>query len=89
MEDNFPHLNVWIVNDVEMGCMIPRVLKPEDLEHTFGIIVLDLEQPWDLMNQCEKWMKVLKEAIFQLTPKLNLNQMESLRERIVDLYKTY
>ena len=36
-------VNVWIINDEEMGKMIPKVLKPEDLEYTFAIIVADLE----------------------------------------------
>lgn len=42
-------LNVWIINDEDMGKMIPKVLKPEDLEYTFAVIVPDFEQPWDLM----------------------------------------
>lgn len=42
-------LNVWIINDEDMGKMIPKVLKPEDLEYTFAMIVPDFEQPWDLM----------------------------------------
>ena len=46
---------LWLISDVEMGMMIPKILKPEDLEYTFAVIMPDLEQPWDIMNQCEKW----------------------------------
>ena len=69
--------------------MIPKILKPEDLQYTFAVIVPDLEQPWDLMNHCNKWMKVLKDAIFSMTPNLNLKDLDFMRDRIVDLYKTY
>lgn len=34
-------------------------------------------------------MNVLKDGIFKITPKLELKQMQELRERIEDLYKTY
>ena len=54
-----------------MGEMLAKILKPEDLEYTFAIIMPDLDQPWDIMNQCEKWMSVLKSAIFKITPNLD------------------
>ena len=82
-------INVWIISDPEMGCMIPKILKPEDLEYTMAFIMPDLEQPWDIMKHCEKWMKVLKDAVFSLTPKLELKLLEKLKGRIVDLCKTY
>lgn len=41
------------------------------------------------MNQCEKWMNALMGAIFQISPKLKLTTLESLKERIEELYKTY
>ena len=34
-------------------------------------------------------MKVLKDAIFQLSPKLELKKLDQLKERIVDMFKTY
>ena len=82
-------LNVWIINDEDMGKMIPKILKPHDLEHTFAFIVPDLEQPWDLMRHCDKWMKVLKDAIFSITPNLHLKTLDKLRDKCVNLYKTY
>ena len=72
-----------------MGEMLTKILKPEDLEHTFAIIMPDLEQPWDIMNHCEKWMTILKDAIFKITPNLNLRKLENLKERVINLYKTY
>ena len=78
-----------MIRDEDMGSMITKILKPEDLEYTFAIIMPDLDQPWDMMNQCEKWMKVLKDAVYSLSPKLELKKLDFLKERVIDSYKTY
>ena len=44
--------------------MIPKILKPEDLEFTMAVIMPEMEHPWDIMDNCEKWVSVLKEGIF-------------------------
>lgn len=41
------------------------------------------------MKHCEKWMKVLKDAIFAISPHLNLKTLDKMRDKIVNLYKTY
>lgn len=89
IEENLSRINVWVISEEEMGAMIPKFLKPEELEFTFAIIMPDLEQPWDLMAHCEKWMKVLKDAVYSMSPKLNLRTLEKLKNRIVTLFKTY
>ena len=71
-EENLSRINVWIINEEEMAKMIPKIIRPEDLENTFCIIVPDTEQPWDIMNQCNKWAAVLKEQIFKISPNLSL-----------------
>lgn len=82
-------INVWVISEEEMCNMLPNVLSPEDLEFTFAIIVPDLDQPWDLMAQCEKWMNALKSAIFKISPLVKLKKLDRLKERIEELYKTY
>jgi len=67
-ESRHTRINVWFISDPDMGQMIPKVLKPEDLENTFALIMPDLEQPWDVMLQCEKWIQVLKDAVYSMTP---------------------
>jgi hypothetical protein len=43
-ETMMSRINVWIINEEEMGVeMIPKILTPDDLEHTFAIIMPDLE----------------------------------------------
>ena len=88
-ENTNARINVWMISDEDMGPMITKILKPEDLEYTFAIIMPDLEHPWDIMNQCEKWMKVLKDAIYTLSPKLELKKLDFLKERVIDMFKTY
>lgn len=83
-EETKSRINVWLVTEPDMGYMLTKVLKPEDLEHTIAIILPDMEQPWDLMQQCKKWMDVLKENIFKITPNLELKKLEFLKKRIVD-----
>ena len=43
-------INVWLISEPEMGKMLTKILKPSDLEHTFAVIMPDLEQPWDIKN---------------------------------------
>lgn len=42
-------INVWLISDVDMGSMIPKIIKPADLEYTFAIIMPDMEEPWNIM----------------------------------------
>ena len=88
-EETKSRINVWLITEPDMGYMLTKVLRPEDLQHTFALIVPDMEQPWMIMQQCEKWMAVLKENIFKITPNLELRTLEMLKKRIVDVYKTY
>ena len=79
-----------MISSEEMGQMISTILQPADLEYTFAIIMPDIEQPWNVMAQTEKWMKVLKESIFKVSQQIqDLKYLERLRERIEHLCKTY
>ena len=69
--------------------MIPKILRPQDLEYTFAVIMPDMEQPWEIMNHCEKWMKVLKEAIFQISPQVPIQKLDFLKERIEDQFRSF
>ena len=42
-EDVLSRINVWIINELDMARMIPKILKPEDLEFTFAIVIPDTE----------------------------------------------
>lgn len=51
--------------------------------------MLDLEQPWDLMNQLKKWLKALQKLLFKFTPQLEPGQYEKMKLKIVNEWKTY
>ena len=51
--------------------------------------MLDLEQPWDLMNQLKKWLKALQKLLFKFTPLLEPGQYEKMKLKIVNEWKTY
>ena len=42
-DENLTRLNVWLISDEDMGNMIENIIKPDDLENTFAIIVPNLE----------------------------------------------
>lgn len=42
-DDNLPRMNVWFLQDVEKAELLKIVLKPEDLQFTCALIVLDFD----------------------------------------------
>lgn len=65
-EDNLPRMNAWIVQEPEKADLIKQVLKPESLHYTCAMIVLDFDQPWEMMNALQRWMGVLGETILDI-----------------------
>jgi hypothetical protein len=49
-DENLPKINIWFLQHPEKADLLVNVLKPEDLEHTCALIMLDFDQPWDMMN---------------------------------------
>jgi hypothetical protein len=58
-DENLPKINVWMLQDAEKADLLPLVLRPEDLEHTCAVIMLDFDQPWEMMNALQRWMSAL------------------------------
>jgi hypothetical protein len=49
-EDNTQILNILTISDSENIDLLETVLKPAYLENLSVVLVLDLDQPWDLMS---------------------------------------
>jgi hypothetical protein len=49
-EDNASKMNILTISDSENADLLETVLKPAHLENLAAVLVLDLDQPWDLMN---------------------------------------
>jgi tRNA A58 N-methylase Trm61 len=62
-DDNLPRMNVWLVQDAEKADLLKMVMKPEQLEYTAAVIVLDFDQPWEMMESLNKWTRLLTEVI--------------------------
>ena len=73
-EDNLPRMNVWLLQDPEKADLLKMVIKPENLEYTSAVIVLDFDQPWEMMNALNRWMSLLSEAILPIIKTLPLSQ---------------
>jgi hypothetical protein len=65
-DDNLPKMNTWLLQNVEKTDLLQQVLKPEDLAYTCAVIMLDLDQPWELMNSLIKWMGALQDTILAM-----------------------
>lgn len=78
-----------MLQDAEKADLLPLVLRPEDLEQTCAIIMLDFDQPWEMMNALQRWMSALQETIFQLMPKLPLQLQDRIKSKLTTYVKTY
>lgn len=52
-------------------------------------IVLDLDQPWELMNHLQKWFKALSTWLFKILPELPPGVYEKMKNQLVNFWKTY
>lgn len=80
-DDNLPCLNFWMLQDEEKQDLIRQVLRPEYLEYTSALIVLDFDQPWEMMNALNRWMGLLQNNIQEIRKQLPFAKQEELRTR--------
>jgi hypothetical protein len=88
-EDNLPRLNVWMLQEPEKKDLLKVTLKPDALDMTAALIVIDLDQPWDLKDSLYKWMRLLEEVIKEILNKQSLEKKTSLQKRIEKHIKSY
>jgi dynein light intermediate chain 1 len=65
------------------------MFRPEDLEKMCVVIVLDFDQPWDLMNSMQRWIEVIQDTVLNLMPKLDFKVQEKLRKKLANHVQTY
>ena len=58
-DESYPKLSIWMLQDEEKKDLLQMILRPEDLLQMSAVIVLDFEEPWEMMNSLHKWMSVL------------------------------
>jgi|LauGreDrversion4_2_1035121.scaffolds.fasta_scaffold527295_1 hypothetical protein len=77
-EDNLPRMNIWMLQDTEKRELLKVVLKPELLETTAALIVIDIDQPWEMKESLFKWMRLLEEIIKEVLNKMPLDKKSAL-----------
>jgi len=89
-EDDLPKLNIWSLHDSSKTELIEAVVKPSYFDNMAIVIVLDLDQPWDVMNQLRKWMSAIKDSLLQrMMPKMADGMLKKMQNKIVAHWKTY
>lgn len=75
-------MGVWILDGVVWHSqLLPFVLTQDTIEHTTVMIVVDLSQPWNIMESLERWADVVRGHIRSLQiPDRKLKQMEEKSE---------
>jgi hypothetical protein len=73
-DDNLPRMNVWILQEQDKADLVKQVIRPEDLQYTCAVIVLDFDQPWEMMNALQKWMGTLRETVLDIIGKLKSSE---------------
>ena len=88
-DDNLPRMNVWTLQDVEKADLLKMMLRPEYLEYSAAVIVLDFDQPWEMMNALNRWMGVLSEAVLGAMKTLPLITQDQIRDRVAMHIKNF
>jgi len=58
------------------------VLNEKNLEYTGAVIVLDFDQPWEMVNSLNKWLSLLNETVLGILRKLPLKEQDELKQRM-------
>lgn len=69
--------------------MLKLVLKPEDLQHTCAVIVLDFDQPWEMMNALQRWMSTLGDTILDIIKTLPSSAQDQMKQKITNYVKNF
>lgn len=81
-DDNLPKMNVWVLQDPEKIDLLRSVLRPEHLDYLCAVIVLDLDQPWEMMNALNRWMDLLDQLMRPLLSKVPIKRQDEIKRRI-------
>jgi hypothetical protein len=65
------------------------VVDKENLENTCALIVLDFDQPWEMMNALNRWLGILSDVILNALKTLPLKEQDKLKERTAMHIKDY
>lgn len=88
-DDNLSRLNIWTLQDSTRGDLLEQAIQPGSLENTLAVIMLDLDEPVELMQSLTKWMSTLQQSLFNLFPQMEAGTFERMKQKIKRLVQTY
>ena len=59
--------------------LLPFVLTKSSIDHTMVMIVVDMSQPWNVMESLDRWAEVLQKHIESL--RIPEKEMKVMREK--------
>jgi len=87
-DDESTTCNVWVTDGhLSHRNLVKFSLKPETLEHTLVLLVVDMSQPWTAMESLDKWTGVIREHLDSL--KLDPEEQKRLKDKILSGYQSY
>lgn len=87
-EDERTTLNVWVADGhLSHRNLIKFSLPSHMLDHSLILLVVDMSQPWNMLESLTKWVKVLHEHIDSL--KVGPDEMKELRNKVLLNYQNY
>ncbi|PIK40012.1 putative cytoplasmic dynein 1 light intermediate chain 2 isoform X2 [Apostichopus japonicus] len=86
--DDSTRCGVWILGgEDDYQDLLRYALTAESLEHAFIIIVVDMSQPWNIIDSLEKYTKVLRRHIDSL--RIPPQKLKELEQRLVQQFQEY
>ncbi|XP_072013070.1 cytoplasmic dynein 1 light intermediate chain 2-like isoform X2 [Amphiura filiformis] len=86
--DDTARCGVWILaGDEDHYDLLKFSLTPDNFEHTMGVIVIDMAEPWTIMENLNKWTEVLRRHIDTL--RLHPEKMQDLEQKLVRQFQEY
>lgn len=80
LSDLLDRMGVWILDGVIWHRdLLPFVLTKSSIDHTTVMIVVDMSQPWNIMESLDRWAEVLLKHIEGL--KIPQREMKDMREK--------
>ena len=65
------------------------MLAPSSLNRTAALIVLDFDEPMEIMNNLRTWLSALSKTLFAIFPNMEIGEHESMKKKIQRIVQTY
>ncbi|VDM21215.1 unnamed protein product [Hydatigera taeniaeformis] len=86
--DDQTKLSVWILDgDLEFIPYLKFPLDKRNFANRMVVIVVDMERPWNIMNELEKWANALEDYIKSMD--IEVEEMQEYKDSLVRHFREY